>query len=174
MLKSLLLSLTLLSHLNGDSITGFWKTITDVEPHQPETIIAIYDYKGKYYGRLIGGFDDKGVISDNIYHPLQHTHQLVGDPPLAGLDVIWNLEKKDDHYFGEGVDPRTGFVYETELWREGPDLIVEGTLFFITRQQTWVPPVPSDYPPDFKKPDLSTFIPNIPKVKSVRELETSK
>lgn len=173
MLWKLLFSLLclVLLPINGETILGFWKTISDIEPHQAESIIALYEYHGKYYGRLIGGFDEKGELSDTIYNPKKRAYKLQGNPYFAGLDVIWDLKKKEDKYVGEGVDPRTGFFYETEIWNEGSDLDVEGKIFFISREQRWVRPDPSDFPPGFKKPDFSTFVPKIPHAKSVKELE---
>ena len=63
----LFLSLWCLS-LFGDEIQGFWKNFNQKTGH-PGIIVAIYPYEGKYYGRILGSYDNEGVLDDTIYLP---------------------------------------------------------------------------------------------------------
>lgn len=154
---------------HAEEIVNFWKTV-DEKTHQAQSIIAIYPYEGKYFGRIILTFDDDGKSKDTIYHPVDKAPGVVGNPYYSGLDIIWNLEKEGDKYTnGKILDPQKGKVYNAEAWLEGDDLIVRGELLIFGRNQTWPRAQESDFPSDFKKPDLSSITPKIPeplKVKS--------
>ncbi len=148
---------------DGD-IAGFWKSIDD-ETHKPQSIIAVYEYQGKYYGRIILTYDDNGHVQDTIYDAKERAPGVVGNPPYAGLDIIWNLKPKGTHFTdGEILDPEHGKKYGAELWVDGGNLIVRGKLFFFGRNQTWLAASESDFPPGFNKPDLAALVPTIPRV----------
>ena len=112
--------------LADDKITGHWTTIDD-ETNTPKSVVRIYEYQGKYFGRVVHLFangDAKAKLPDS--------------PPIQGLDIIWDLEKSGDKYKGgEILDPKKGKVYGCEIWREGDDLIVRGKIAFLGRNQTW-------------------------------------
>lgn len=42
----------------GESIVGFWTTIDD-ETKSPKSIVQIYEYQGKYFGRVVDLFKNK-------------------------------------------------------------------------------------------------------------------
>ena len=131
-----------------DEITGFWTTIDD-ETNTPKSIVRIYEYQGKYYGRVVELFQNKEALA-----------KLPSSPKIKGLDVIWNMEKQGDKYKGgEILDPKKGKVYGCEIWREGNNLIVRGKIAFLGRNQTWQPNT------DFKLENDEAFIPNQPKLK---------
>lgn len=77
--------------LAADSVVGFWKTIDD-ETHEPKSIVQLYEYQGKLYGRVVDLLKDK-----------QAKAALPGSPAILGLDIIWDLTKKGDKYRGGEV-----------------------------------------------------------------------
>jgi len=153
------------SLMAGDEITGFWKSIDD-DTKKPQSVVAIYQYNGKYYGRLILTYDKNGHIKDTIYQPSERAPGVSGDPYYVGLDFLWDLTK-DGHKYTDGqiMDPEKGRIYGAEAWRDGNNLIVRGEFLFIGRNQKWPPAGDGDFPPNFQKPDLATLIPKIPQVK---------
>lgn len=169
-MKSLLLSICLLAVTTlfaDDNVLGFWKTIDDTTG-KAQSIIAVYEYQGKYYGRLILTYNNNGSVNDTIYDPKERAPGVQGNPFYVGMDIIWNLVKKGEKFSGGSIiDPEKGYVYGAELWRKGDDLIARGELLFIGKNQTWPPAKESDFPHGFKKPDPSTFVPSIPVVKAL-------
>lgn len=151
------------SELFAADITGFWKTI-DEKTGLLQSIVAIYPYEGKYFGRLIVTFDETGKIEDTIYNPTSRAPGVVGNPFYAGLDIMWDL-KPDGEKFNDGeiLDPEHGRLYGAEVWRKGDKLIVRGKVLFLGRNQTWPPAGDADFPAGFKKPDLAAMVPVIPK-----------
>lgn len=169
-LLSILFILTFFSGLFAESIGGFWKSI-DEESGKARSLVAVYEYEGKYYGRIIGTFDDNGnKIDETIYSPKSRAPGVVGDPYYCGLDFIWDLKPKGYKYKGKIMDPREGKVYTAELWVADDKLIVRGELFIFGRNQTWLLAEDRDYPKGFKLPDVSTFVPVIPEIKQ-KDLE---
>ena len=112
----------------NDSITGFWTTIDD-ETKTAKSVVQIYEYQGKYFGRVVELFKNKEAVA-----------KIKGNPKIKNLDIIWDLEKKGAKYKGgEILDPTKGKVYGCEIWREGDNLIVRGKIAFLGRNQTWLP-----------------------------------
>ena len=131
-----------------DTITGFWTTIDD-ETNTAKSVVQIYEYQGKYYGRVVELFQNKEAVA-----------KLPDSPNIKGLDVIWDLEKKGNKYKGgEILDPKKGKVYGCEVWREGEKLIVRGKIAFLGRNQTWEPN--ESFEPDSDK----QIVPHKPKLK---------
>lgn len=155
---------------DSTDVTGLWKTIDD-ETGLAKAVIAIYEYQGKIYGRVLCSFDDDGVtIDDDMYRQINTSPFLVGDPPFNGMDIIWDLQLKGKKYAGgkimdpgdSDVKPR---IYDSEMWREGDILIVRGKILFIGRNQEWHIFDPKDFPQGFVIPDYKKFVPKIPKLK---------
>ena len=112
----------------NDSITGFWTTIDD-ETKTAKSVVQIYEYQGKYFGRVVELFKNKEAVA-----------KIKGSPKIKNLDIIWDLEKKGAKYKGgEILDPTKGKIYGCEIWREGDKLIVRGKIAFLGRNQTWLP-----------------------------------
>lgn len=148
----------------ANSICGFWTTVNE-KTKKPESIVAIYEYHDTVYGRIIGTYEKStGNIVDTMYHPIERAPGVVGEPFYSGLDFIYNLKKSDSRYKGRIVDPEEGNVYNAELWVNNGNLIVRGKILFFGRNQTWLPFKESEFTKDFPKPDVSKFIPVIPKV----------
>jgi len=112
----------------GEGVFGYWTTIDD-ETNTAKSVVQIYEYKGKVYGRVVELFKNKQAVA-----------KLPDSPLIKGLDVIWDMEKKENKYTGGKIlDPKTGKVYACDLWREGDNLIVRGKIAFLGRNQTWEP-----------------------------------
>jgi uncharacterized protein (DUF2147 family) len=112
----------------GANITGYWTTIDD-ETKEAKSVVQVYEYQGKYYGRVVELLKNPGAKA-----------KIKGSPAIKGLTIIWDLEKDDDRYSGgEILDPQKGKVYGCEMWREGANLIVRGKIAFLGRNQTWLP-----------------------------------
>ena len=112
----------------GDDVVGYWTTIDD-ETNTAKSVVQIYEYQGKIYGRVVELFKNKQSVA-----------KLPDEPMIKGLDVIWDMEKKNNKYSGGKIlDPKTGKVYACDLWRDGDKLIVRGKIAFLGRNQTWEP-----------------------------------
>lgn len=110
----------------SDDVVGYWTTIDD-ETNAPKSVVQIYEYQGKIYGRVVELFQNKEAVAE-----------LPDKPLIKGLDVIWDMEKKKNKYTnGKILDPKTGKVYACDLWRDGDKLIVRGKIAFLGRNQTW-------------------------------------
>lgn len=148
-----------------ESIVGFWKTV-DENSGRPQSIVGIYEYQGKYYGRLLATYNENGKIDDTIYKPKDRAPGVVGHPYYAGLDIIWNLTSKGNKLTnGHILDPQKGKIYGAEMWLLNNNLIVRGKLLIFGRNQTWLPVADNEFVGDFKKPNLKTFVPSIPRVR---------
>ena len=154
----------------ADDITGLWKTIDD-ETGNPKGVVAIYEYRGKIFGRVIASFDEEGkYIDDDMYRQINRSPFLVGEPAFNALTIIWDMKDKGRKWAGGKImDPgdtevRPG-IYDCEMWKEGRNLVVRGQILFFGRNQTWYPMRNSEFPSGFNIPDWASFRPEIPKVK---------
>jgi uncharacterized protein (DUF2147 family) len=156
--------LLLCGSLAAEDITGFWQTM-DKKTNKPSSVIAFYLYEGKMYGKIIATCDKNGEVDDTIYHPTDRAPGLADKPFYCGLDIVWDGKTTDGgkKYKGYIVNPRKGDVYNAEIWKKGENLIIRGKVLMFGKNITF-PPFPEDkFTPEFKKPDLSTFVPNVPK-----------
>lgn len=144
----------------ADDIQGFWKTVN--EDGVAQCIIAVYQYDDLCYGRIIATFNEEGKIDDSIYKPMKRSPGLEGNPYYSGLDIIWDLKDSGSKFKGKILDPQKGNVYNSELWVQDGALIVRGKFLFFGRSQEWLPVASSDFPKDFKVPDLKKLVPSIP------------
>lgn len=162
MLKILLSILCFSTFLSAEGIVGFWKSV-DENSGNPQSVVAIYEHEGKYYGRIVVTFNEDGSFEDSIMDPKNRAPGVKGNPYYSGLDIIWGLQPDGTKYTGgEIMDPEKGRIYDVKIWPEGEDLIVRGELLFIGRNQTWPPAEADDFPEGFQKPDLKTLVPVIP------------
>ena len=153
-----------------DDVVGFWKTIDD-KTHKAQSIVAIYPYQGKIYGRMIATLDENEKVFDTLNNPKEHAKGVEGDPFFVGLDMIWNLQKqKDSQQYAGGkiMDPDAGKIYTAEMWMQDGKLIVRGEILVFGKNQEWVRATDADFSRDFPKPDISKFVPKIPVVKKSR------
>jgi uncharacterized protein (DUF2147 family) len=146
------------------NIVGFWKTI-DEKSEKPQSIIAVYGYQNKYYGRIVVTYDENGQLQDSIENPKNRAPGVKGNPFYSGLDIIWNLQSDGSHFTnGKILDPEKGRIYGAEMWVENGKLIVRGKILMFGRNQTWLAAADHDFPPHFTKPDLQSLVPSIPQV----------
>jgi uncharacterized protein (DUF2147 family) len=112
----------------ANNVIGFWTTIDD-ETKEAKSVVQIYEYDGKIYGRVVDVLKNKDA-----------TAKIPGSPKVIGLDIIWDLEKDGNEYNGGKIlDPQKGKVYGCAIWRDGENLIVRGKIAFFGRNQTWLP-----------------------------------
>ncbi|MBQ6705419.1 MAG: DUF2147 domain-containing protein [Opitutales bacterium] len=128
LITALLFALSATFAFAADGVVGFWTTIDD-ETKEAKSVVQIYEYNGKIYGRVVDVLKNKDA-----------TAKLPGAPKIIGLDIIWNLKKDGDEYSGGKIlDPQKGKVYGCAIWRDGENLIVRGKIAFFGRNQTWLP-----------------------------------
>lgn len=162
---SLLCFLMISQGLLAQDVVGFWKTIND-KTGKAQSIIAIYEYQGKYYGRIVVTYDEQEKVRDSIEDPKDRAPGVEGNPFYSGLDIMWNLQHKGDKYVdGKILDPQKGKIYDSEMWTKDGKLIVRGKIWVFGANQEWLPAQEKDFPPGFKKPDLTKMVPTIPHVK---------
>lgn len=149
MKKILMMGLMVLGSMVAQAssdVVGLWTTIDD-ETKEAKSVVQIYEYQGKIYGRVVELLKDKKAKA-----------KIKGNPAVLGLDIIWDLEKDGNSYSGgEVLDPTKGKVYGCEIWRDGKNLIVRGKIAFLGRNQTWLPNTSSKAKvanPTPKKPEL--------------------
>ena len=119
-----------------NSILGKWKTIDD-ETNEPKSIVQIYEKDGKYFGQIKELFRKPGEDPDPVCDKCPD-----GDPrknqPTKGMVIIQDLVKKGDKYSGGKIlDPKKGKLYSCSIWVEDGKLRVKGSVFIISRTQTW-------------------------------------
>jgi len=134
------------SALALEPIVGVWKTIDD-ETGEAKSLVQIYEYDGKYFGRVVKLFKNPETTAVGI----------VGSPKIDGLDIIWNMSADGDRFRGGKIlDPKKGKIYTCEIWvAESGDLTVRGKVGPFGRNQTWL-----------KQEDVEIiggFVPVIPK-----------
>lgn len=144
-------------------IIGLWKS-RDQHSEKPRSLVAIYRYQGKYYGRMLATYDDNGKIKDTILEKKDKAPGVVGNPPYCGMDFIYNVEKEEDEdrYKGKIIDPEKGNVYDAEFWREGNVLIVRGEVWIFGQNIPWQMASKKDLPEGFKMSEIKSFVPVIP------------
>ncbi len=144
-------------------IDGYWKSINETTG-KPQCVVAVYEYDGLHYGRIIGTYDPNGVMTETIYNPKGRAPGILGNPFYCGMDLIWSLDDSGSKFKGKIVDPEKGNIYNAELWVDGADLIVRGKLLMFGRSQRWLPASLADFPKGFKAPDVKKWVPVIPEV----------
>ncbi|MCF6336155.1 MAG: DUF2147 domain-containing protein [Spirochaetales bacterium] len=148
------------------SVAGIWKT-TDNRKGFATSIIAVYNYNKKVYGRVIVAFDEKtGDLIDTLYNPIQHIDEKEYYPFLCRTNLFWDLNFDGKRWVGGTViDPRNGRTYSCELWKEGEVLILRGKWGIFWQNQILYPVRPGDFPPGFIIPDIAAFYPVIPELR---------
>lgn len=152
------------------SITGLWQC-SESNSKPPQGLVVIYRYHGRYYGRMLATYDNKGRIKDSILEKNEKAPGVIGNPPYCGMDFIYNLHrhgtKKGGNpvFIGKILNPEKGKVYTVKVWRENNDLVVRGELFFMGKNIYWTPATNSDLPKGFSISEIKNFKPVIPKAK---------
>ena len=158
----LFLLLFLSCSLYANEIGGFWKAV-DEKTGRPRCLVAVYNYQGKYFGRIVALYNDRGQRVDTIYEPDERAPGIAGNPYYCGMDIIWGLEWHKKNFSGKIVDPEKGNIYNCELWTNNGLLIVRGKLLCFGKNQAWVPAHDADFSYGFAKPDVNMFVPQFPR-----------
>ena len=130
--------------LAAEDIAGVWKTVDD-ETGQAKSLVQIYPYQGKMYGRVIKLFKNQEKTAVGIQ----------GNPKIFGLDIIWDMQDKWKN--GRILDPTKGKIYACEIWRSGNQLIKRRKIGPFGRNQIWIQ--------DESEPVSEDLIPLIPEKK---------
>ncbi|MDD5022401.1 MAG: DUF2147 domain-containing protein [Endomicrobiaceae bacterium] len=157
------------SNVFAQNVTGIWQTIDD-ETNKPKSVVSIYEYNNKVFGRIIMTYEDDGVtVKDTMYLKKYTADKVAGNPLMCGLDIIWDMNKEKEskkYKKGKIMDPLKGKIYNSEMWcAENGDLIVRGKIAFFGKNQTWKSFDVKNFPADFIVPDTTNWEPVIPKTK---------
>jgi hypothetical protein len=148
---------------------GYYQTIDD-GINKPKSIVALYKYKEadgdeKLGGRIIALYDvETGKISETLFDPKRVADKVEGNPKMAGLDIIWDMEPDDDGEYSDGriMDPKTGKVYRSVIWQEKDEpakLRVRGKIGPFGRTQIWNVVKVGDLPKELQKLDTNGWTP---------------
>lgn len=165
-ISSLVFFFCFTTFLKANDISGFWMTLNK-KTKKPTSVVAVYSYENKYYARIIATYNEEGLLTDSIYNPKNKAHAVKGSPYFCGFDIVFDaMLGCKGKYKGFVIDPTKGKVYKAELWKNGENLILRGHLFIFRRTEVGVPFPEELFNNDFQKPDLTTFIPKIYKIKN--------
>lgn len=149
--------------VEGAGIEGYWMTMNE-KTHLPQSIIGIYPYEGKYYGRLLVTYDDDGKLDGTLKNPKDRAPGIIGHPYYVGLDILYGLKPEGEKYVdGKIVDPEKGDIYDAEMWLSKDKLIVRGEILFFGENQVWQPVNKENWPAGVEMTNMSGFVPVIPK-----------
>jgi len=113
----------------AEPVTGVWKTIDD-ETGEAKSLVRIYEFEGKVYGRVIKVFKE----------PEKKAVGIKGSPKIEGLDIIWDMKDTGEKFTGGRIlDPKKGKIYRCEIWKEKDGtLTVRGKIGPFGRSQKWL------------------------------------
>ncbi|MBI3396584.1 MAG: DUF2147 domain-containing protein [Spirochaetia bacterium] len=118
---------------------GKWKTIDDATG-EVKSIVAIWDYQGKLYGRIEQLFVKPGEDADPKCDKCGGANK---DKPVKGMTIIWDMSQDGAEWKGGYImDPKNGSTYRCKLTpiEGGAKLNVSGFIgfSFAGRTQTWI------------------------------------
>lgn len=148
----------------ADNITGLWKQLNE-KTGKAQSLVYIYSYQGKLYGRMLAIYKDDGATFDEtIVSPKTRSVGIVGTPYDCGMDFVYQLVDNGKEWGGGIIDPGEGKDYNCRAWKDGVKLILRGQLKgiggFLGRNQTWMPASTADLPPGYTLP--ATIVPVVP------------
>ncbi len=122
----------------GATPVGSWKTIDD-ETGEMKSVVTIWDYQGKLYGRI------DQLIRKPGEDPNPLCDKCTGanfNKPVKGLMILGDLSKNGNEWSGGWImDPKNGKVYgcKMTLIEGGAKLQVRGFMGFslLGRNQIW-------------------------------------
>lgn len=118
----------------AQDVLGKWRTIDD-QTGKPISIVEIFEYQGRVFGRVIDILDPKAKK-----RTCANCEGEDKDKPILGLVVIKGLQKQGKVYSGQILDPKFGKIYSCNISLEGTDkLKVRGYLgiSLLGRTQYW-------------------------------------
>ncbi len=150
--------------------TGFYQTIDD-KTNKPKSIVHLYEYTDgddtELAARLLALYGEDGTISETLLNPVRVATEVEGNPKMAGIDIIWDMEwDADDNRYEDGdiMDPKNGKVYSSVIWQEEGEadkLRVRGKIGPFGRTQTWNVMQKSELPKQLQNIDSSNWTPVI-------------
>jgi len=121
--------------LSAQSITGEWKTIDD-ETGDPKSVVTVYEYDGKVYGKIVRLFRTPEEDQDPTCKECKGAKK---GQKIIGMEIMEGLVKDGDEYDdGTILDPDNGKVYDCKIWLEDGKLQVRGYIGPFFRTQEWV------------------------------------
>jgi len=151
-----------------DNVTGLWLMPDDKPNNPPSAIVFMYIYEGKLYGRILVLYNsDTGLIEDTINTQTVRENNLAGNPPVCGLDFIFNMENRGREWRGTIVSLPGGKFHNCTIRREGDRLIVRaslrGVLGFIGISLSFLQVTADSLPLGVTIPEPNSIVPNIPR-----------
>jgi len=142
---------------------GFWKTV-DEKANFTTSIMAVYRYEDKLYGRVIVSYDEKtGALLETHRNPYQRIETIPSRPLLLAVDIFWDLGREKERWRnGYVLDPRSGRRYTCDCWVKDKTLILRGRFGPFGLNSIFFPAETQDFPPGYTPPDLDHMTPNIP------------
>ncbi|MFA7671428.1 MAG: DUF2147 domain-containing protein [Sphaerochaetaceae bacterium] len=139
---------------------GFWKTMDSKEAFTT-SVIAVYQYDGALYGRVIVGYNEKnGKLEETWENPVKRIEKLSSKPLLLEVDLFWGHTLEENTWKGGRiVDPRTGYSFSSDIWIENEMLVLRGKFGPFGVRQLFYKADITDMPPYLDFPDLNTFRP---------------
>jgi hypothetical protein len=141
--------------------TGFYLVPGD-RPDRPQSVIAVYRYGGKLFGRIVMNFDpETGRPRDTWQVRRERAEALDGKPYMVGLDILWGLTERNGKWVGGRVmDPRNGNTFACDAWLdEAGNLVLYGKIWIFGRSMTWTRFAPESFPSGAAVPDPKSFVP---------------
>ncbi|MEM9680157.1 MAG: DUF2147 domain-containing protein [Bacteroidota bacterium] len=119
--------------LFSQDILGTWTTVDD-ETGEEKSIVEIYEFEGKVYGKIVE------ILTDNKDALCTKCKGDNHGKPILGMQIINGLSKDDDVYDGGTIlNPNNGKVYKCRLkLTENTDTLqVRGYVAFFYKTQYW-------------------------------------
>ena len=156
------------SAYSQNNVTGLWLMPDDKRGNPPSAIVYMYIYEEKLYGRILVLYDsDTGLVEDTINTQTVRENNLAGNPPICGLDFIFDMTNRGNEWRGTIVSLPGGKFHNCTIRRDGDRLIVRaslrGVLGFIGISLPFLPVTENNLPAGVTIPDSNTVIPNIPR-----------
>jgi len=146
-------------------ILGYWEA-EDKEIGNTQAIVAVYEYDGKIYSRIIALYNpDTKEIEDDIYQQKNRDANIKGNPPYCGMDILFGLQHYRDARFNNGkiLDPKSGKYYAATVnLLENDTLKATGHHLFFRKNLYMAKVDNTIFPKDFIIPNETTFILVIP------------
>ena len=124
---------------SSSPLLGQWKTIDD-ETGRIKSVVEITERDGSFYGQVIELFrlpeEDQNPTCTGCKDDRK-------DELSLGMEIVRNMKLADEMEWEEGTicDPKTGKIYECEMFLESDnlnELKVRGYIYFLYRTQTWL------------------------------------
>jgi len=124
---------------SSSPLLGQWKTIDD-ETGRIKSVVEITERDGSFYGQVIELFrlpeEDQNPMCTGCEDDRK-------DKPSLGMEIVRDMKVADKMEWEEGTicDPKTGKIYECEMFLESDnldELKVRGYIYFLYRTQTWL------------------------------------